>query len=91
MTHSVHFVIMHNKLSQTCCTSSQQANSVIPYASADAKMHPYRGLWRRGPPCHGAIGTMVNPPWVVPTSITAVRRCKDGNTFVIYINLPLFG
>jgi len=43
MTHSVHFLIMYNKLSQTCCISSQQANSAIPYASADVKMHSDRG------------------------------------------------
>jgi len=39
--HSVHFLIMYNKLSQTYCISSQQA---IPYANADAKMHPDRGV-----------------------------------------------
>ena len=39
MTHSVHFLIIFNELSRTCCISSQQANSVIPHASAYAKMH----------------------------------------------------
>jgi len=43
MTHSVLFLIVYNKLSKTSYISSQQANSVIPYASADAKMHPDRG------------------------------------------------
>ena len=37
--HSVHVLIMYNKLSQTYCISSQ----AIPYANADAKMHPDRG------------------------------------------------
>jgi len=32
MTHSVHFLIVYNELSKTCCISSQQANSVIPHA-----------------------------------------------------------
>ena len=34
---------MYNKLSQTCCISSQQVNTIIWYAVADAKMHPDRG------------------------------------------------
>ena len=43
MTRSVHFLISYNKLSIVCCISSQQAKSVIPYSSADAKMHPDQG------------------------------------------------
>jgi len=33
---------------KACCISSQQANTVTPYASPDAKMHPDRWPWRRG-------------------------------------------
>jgi len=43
MMHSVHFLIMYNKLSKTCCVSSQQANSVIQHDGADVKMHPDPG------------------------------------------------
>jgi len=48
-THSVHFLITYNILSETCCISSQQANSAIPYASAYAKMHPDGGCGDGGP------------------------------------------
>jgi len=43
MTCSVHFLIVYNKLSKTSYISSQQANSIIPYASDNAKMHPDLG------------------------------------------------
>jgi len=49
--HSVHFLIMYNKLSQTYCISSQQA---IQYANADAKMHPDRGSLRGGHKWHSS-------------------------------------
>ena len=62
MTHSVHFLIVYNELCKTRCISSQQANSLIPYTSADTKIHPDRGPGDGGP-CHGTIGTIVNQPW----------------------------
>jgi len=75
MTHSVHFLIVYNKLSKTCCITWRNAG-VIPYASAGAKMHPdgERGPGDGGPkgPCHGTIGTVVNPP--LSTNST---RCKN--------------
>jgi len=41
---------MYNKLSKTCCVSSQQANSVIQHDGADVKMHPDPGAPdNRGP------------------------------------------
>jgi len=66
--------LLCNKLSKTCCISSQQANSIIPYASADAKMHPafcwplYAYVYlltyflMTGARCRGTVGTVVNPP-----------------------------
>ena len=41
--------------------NSEQANSVIPYASADAKMHPDRGPWRRGPHAMAQLALIVKP------------------------------
>jgi len=58
MTHSVQCLIMQNELSETRCISSQQrANSVIPHASADAKMHRPGGA-----PGDGGDPIGTNPP-----------------------------
>ena len=62
MTHSVHFLVVYNKLRRTRCISSKQENSAVPYARADSIMHPDRGALAMGGQCHGTIGTMVNPP-----------------------------
>ena len=50
MTHSVRFLSVYNKLSETCCVISQQANSVTQYASVDDKMHPDQGTPDDGGP-----------------------------------------
>jgi len=64
MTHTVHFLVVYNKLSRTCCISSQQAKSAIPHAGADAEMHPDRGGGGAGDggpvPWHSRIYVVIN-------------------------------
>jgi len=59
--------MMYNKLNHAYCISSQQANSVIPHASADDKMHPDRGGLGDVGPVPWPVGTMINPPLVQAT------------------------
>jgi len=51
---------MYSKLNKACYISSQQANSV-PYASADAKIHPDLGAGV-GSSVFTCIGAMAPPP-----------------------------
>jgi len=71
MTRTVHFLIVYNELSQTCCISSQQANTVRQRRCQNAPK-PGGGL-ATGAPCHGTIGTMVNPPVSVHIGYGAAR------------------
>jgi len=48
MTRTVHFLIVYNKLSKTCCVSSKQANTVRQRRCQNAPK-PRGGRWRRGP------------------------------------------
>jgi len=81
MTHSAHFLIVYNELSKTRCISSQQANSLIPYTSADAKIHPDRGLGDGGP-CHGTIGTIVNQPLYVDLGLKQNIRLQRNEALI---------
>jgi len=83
--------------------NSDQANSVIPYASADAKMHPDRGPWRRGPHAMAQLALIVKPSlsrktnshWAIGPTEKDRQVISDASTvharhYTFALGLPFF-